>query len=611
MHEQWCLRWLAGVAMVMVLAHQLVEMTRQLGAAAPSAHFKCAGWAQGIGCAHSEYAGRDSAALGPSGGSPTSPGSPEMSRPPPPPPPHLPTAAAAAQPRAAEQQRLVDAPAAAAADPGEASPFMPPALRRIESVVAPSTWEALVAFFGPGGGSERFSVYVDATCVDGDHRLDGVAKREWSGDWMMTSPDRSKWALEMYLPRMFAASKWTTSDAAAATASVVVFPSRSQPRAALSRCRRALAAHSPAWAPAGGAGGRNSTNPGSRAWFVTSTDRGPCCDGGQYRDPALLSSHFLSNNGELESGPWHFHEHAAALANGHAGPKSWRSFATNDTSPPLRCFDARKDVVTPPPSWIVAAGPAARAQRLALDREAADARNKTLLAFHVEGKNGPPEYVLRRKVSALYSAQLNPDVRAAPDPRLALWKSASRDEYDGALRRAKYCLVIEGFSAWTPRLTEAIMHGCVPAVLSPLYRLPFDAVLQWEKFSVRLAVEDVPRLPEVLEAHDHAALHANLLRVRALFAYCVEQGDCDQGDALPLVAFEMDRRAAVLDRADAPRATGGGGHAGRAANGLGTGGRDAVVDYECDADVSCRMAVAGSKEWQCTPVTGPFCECTR
>ena len=33
--------------------------------------------------------------------------------------------------------------------------------------------------------------------------------------------------------------------------------------------------------------------------------------------------------------------------------------------------------------------------------------------------------------------------------------------YTSLLKRAKYCLVTEGFSPWSPRLTEAVAHGCV------------------------------------------------------------------------------------------------------------------------------------------------------
>ena len=51
----------------------------------------------------------------------------------------------------------------------------------------------------------------------------------------------------------------------------------------------------------------------------------------------------------------------------------------------------------------------------------------------------------------------------------------------------------EGFSPWSPRLTESIAAGCVPAFLSPSLRPPYAAVLDWSTFSVVLTEEDIPR----------------------------------------------------------------------------------------------------------------------
>ena len=92
------------------------------------------------------------------------------------------------------------------------------------------------------------------------------------------------------------------------------------------------------------------------------------------------------------------------------------------------------------------------------------------------------------------------------------------------MRRAKYCVVTEGFSPWSPRLTEAVASGCVPAFLSPSLEPPFASVLDWSKFSVTLAPADVPRLRAVLERYDHGSLHANLLRARPVFAFCANDG---------------------------------------------------------------------------------------
>ena len=73
-------------------------------------------------------------------------------------------------------------------------------------------------------------------------------------------------------------------------------------------------------------------------------------------------------------------------------------------------------------------------------------------------------------------------------------------------------------------------------------------MLDWKTFAVFLSRSDVADLPAALARHDWRALHANVLKVRRLFAYFVDapgRGAATPwgpADALPLVVFEMWRR---------------------------------------------------------------------
>lgn len=55
-------------------------------------------------------------------------------------------------------------------------------------------------------------------------------------------------------------------------------------------------------------------------------------------------------------------------------------------------------------------------------------------------------------------------------------------------------------------MVEAIYAECVPVIISKSYALPFSDVLRWESFSVSVAVEDIPRLKQVLEGVSMAEL---------------------------------------------------------------------------------------------------------
>jgi hypothetical protein len=58
---------------------------------------------------------------------------------------------------------------------------------------------------------------------------------------------------------------------------------------------------------------------------------------------------------------------------------------------------------------------------------------------------------------------------------------------------SKYCFVIRGDTTSTQRLFVVMSFGCVPVIISDDIELPFEKILNWNKFSVRFAEEIVFR----------------------------------------------------------------------------------------------------------------------
>lgn len=482
---------------------------------------------------------------------------------------------------------------------------LPKALAEAESVLMSDKVRAqLRTFFGKNGPGSRFRIALELGCVEGEGRLGTPSTRQWRRPANLDLYD-SKWGLESSLPLMVQRSPWYAESPAVANASLVVFRPRAHARSDLSRCRRVV-----------DPGGSRSD-----LWFVASTDRGRCCDGGQLRDPSLLAHHFLVVSGERARGEWLFREHGATK---HA----WRAPPSRDTAPRVRCFDNAMDVALPPPAFVRKEGD--DRAFLAIDARARNA-TRPFLAMHAEGGVSPPEYDLRRALSKAYAPDWWENLgKDLPDAAFFhIRKKMDRKVHADALFTAKFCLVVEGFAPWTPRLAEAIKAGCVPAFLSPALRPPFADVLDWSKFSVVLDRGDVRRLRSVLEARDHADLHANLLKVRSLFAFHVDAprkaafGDAwGPPDALPLAVFEMWRRfrarkaggpqferrsaadpgaLAVLAAADEPPSTP---HA--EARAVRTD-----VSFSCAADAeSCVYALHGVT-WNCSTRSPMACGCVR
>ncbi|CAA6660829.1 unnamed protein product [Spirodela intermedia] len=90
----------------------------------------------------------------------------------------------------------------------------------------------------------------------------------------------------------------------------------------------------------------------------------------------------------------------------------------------------------------------------------------------------------------------------------------------GARCRKTYSRYMQ--SSLQPRVVEAILHGCVPVIISDHYAPPFFEVLNWGAFSVVVPEADIPRLKEILSSiprERYLALQLAVHKVRRHFLW--------------------------------------------------------------------------------------------
>lgn len=110
--------------------------------------------------------------------------------------------------------------------------------------------------------------------------------------------------------------------------------------------------------------------------------------------------------------------------------------------------------------------------------------------------------------------------------------------------RSRVCLVPDGDCAATGRLTEVIMHGCVPMVITNRLLPPFHDYVEWRRIAYFVREDEIPALPGILAmvALDSSGLEEKRRRLREVARFL------DYTQELPAVLLVALRRRAETSR---------------------------------------------------------------
>lgn len=153
----------------------------------------------------------------------------------------------------------------------------------------------------------------------------------------------------------------------------------------------------------------------------------------------------------------------------------------------------------------------------------------------------------QRSILAFFAGALHGNIRhrlldqwKGKDPDVLVYeKLPSNLTYESMLKTSKFCLCPSGYEVASPRVVEAIYAECVPVLISDGYVPPFSDVLNWNKFSVEVAVEDIPNIKKILLNISDANYSKMHKRVKQVQRHFFMNGDPQRFDLFHMILHSV------------------------------------------------------------------------
>ncbi|XP_078442274.1 uncharacterized protein LOC144711981 [Wolffia australiana] len=182
------------------------------------------------------------------------------------------------------------------------------------------------------------------------------------------------------------------------------------------------------------------------------------------------------------------------------------------------CFDPHKDLVIP--AWKQPDARVLQAKLWARPRK----ERKTL--FYFNGNLGPayeygrPESTysmgIRQKVAEEFGSTPNKEGKLGRQHAADVIVSPIRSpNYLDDLSRSVFCGVFPG-DGWSGRMEDSVLQGCIPVVIQDGIFLPYENVLNYKSFAVRITEDEIPNLITILQGFNASAIEMMLKNVRSI-----------------------------------------------------------------------------------------------
>ncbi|CAK8673837.1 unnamed protein product [Clavelina lepadiformis] len=113
------------------------------------------------------------------------------------------------------------------------------------------------------------------------------------------------------------------------------------------------------------------------------------------------------------------------------------------------------------------------------------------------------------------------------------------NSYKKYLMKSRFCLILRGREVWSSRITEAILCGCVPVILSDHYHLPLQGIVNWKDFSIILPEKEVFNLKAILQSVTPGMLTEMQFQLKNIYHHFVWNNPAQPNDAFYSVMLQL------------------------------------------------------------------------
>lgn len=183
------------------------------------------------------------------------------------------------------------------------------------------------------------------------------------------------------------------------------------------------------------------------------------------------------------------------------------------------CFDPAKDLVLP--AWKHPDVTALSAKLWSRPR----GKRKTL--FYFNGNLGPaftsgrPETTysmgIRQKLADEFGSTPNKEGKLGKQyAEDVIVTSLRSNNYHEDIANSTFCGVLPG-DGWSGRMEDSVLQGCIPVVIQDGIFLPYENVLNYESFAVRIREDEIPNLIKILQGINESEIEFKLANVQKIW----------------------------------------------------------------------------------------------